>query len=309
MDACVTVDARAPRAWLFNFDAEAELADPSRGTPSRAFVARSEALVEKLASLLAPGDVVITEGTRADGHRGRAWCPTPRALAAIARAGAEPPRAPPVDVLRGVSHRRFCAELGLTLPGARWAATRAEVDHAIRASEGRWLLRRPYGFAGRESLRVAAARLTSAEERWIAASFEQGEGLLVEPWVERAGDFGLHGHLGEDGALVLGSPTLAICDERGAWRESRRAPPDALAPSELEALVRATTEAARALTAAGYFGPFGVDAFRYRDATGALAWNPRCEINARYSMGWATGMGERRPDLDEASPQRERSIA
>jgi hypothetical protein len=24
----------------------------------------------------------------------------------------------------------------------------------------------------------------------------------------------------------------------------------------------------------------------------------RCEINARYSMGWAIGMGEMRPDLD-----------
>ena len=28
--------------------------------------------------------------------------------------------------------------------------------------------------------------------------------------------------------------------------------------------------------------------------------NPRSEINARYSMGWGVGMGDCRPDLDDA---------
>ena len=32
--------------------------------------------------------------------------------------------------------------------------------------------------------------------------------------------------------------------------------------------------------------------------SGALAFNARCEINARYSMGWAIGMGGIRPDLE-----------
>jgi hypothetical protein len=291
---------RGPRAWLFNFDAEAELANPSAGTPSRAFVARSEALVPKLAALLAPGDVVIASDARVAGlHDGRAWCPTPRALDAIARAGALPPRAPAASVLRRVNHRRFCADLGLTLPGARWAITRRDVDAALEAPASRWLIRRPFGFAGRERLQVTAGAISSGEERWIAASFAGGDGLLVEPWVTRAGDFALHGHLTRDGALTLGSPTVATCDERGAWRSSERAPAGALAPDELRALTSATTEAARALAEAGYFGPFGVDAFRYVDDAGALAWNPRCEINARYSMGWATGMGALRPDLDE----------
>ncbi len=52
----------------------------------------------------------------------------------------------------------------------------------------------------------------------------------------------------------------------------------------------------RALHEAGYFGAFGVDAFTWTDgATTSL--RTRCEINARYSMGWATGMGPARPDL------------
>ena len=46
-----------------------------------------------------------------------------------------------------------------------------------------------------------------------------------------------------------------------------------------------------ALAGAGYFGPFGIDAYRYRDRAGALRLQPRSEINARYSMGFAVGLG------------------
>jgi hypothetical protein len=46
-----------------------------------------------------------------------------------------------------------------------------------------------------------------------------------------------------------------------------------------------------ALAQAAYFGPFGVDAFTYRDRAGALQLQPRSEINARYTMGFAVGFG------------------
>jgi hypothetical protein len=287
------------RAFFLNFDAEAELADPSARTPPRAVAARSRALAEKVRGLLAPGDVLIDEATRLPrgAFAGRAWCPTPRALAAIARAGAIVPAAPPLAVLARVNDRRFCAELGLTLPGARWVTTWEETREALAAPSptGLWLLRRPFGFAGRGRLRLAPARVGAAEERWIQASLGRG-GLLAEPWVDRAGDFGLHGHVAQDGAVVLGAPTAQRCDDRGAWIASDRAGPGDLSAAEERALFEAAEEAAAALARAGYFGPFGVDAFRYRGARGALAFDPRCEINARYSMGWAVGMGAVRPD-------------
>jgi hypothetical protein len=257
-------------------------------------------LTGKVRDLLGPGDVVLAAGTRAgEGRHGRAWCPTPQALSALARAGARLPAAPPVEVIRRVNHRRFCADLGQGLPGARYVATRAELASAVGAGKGRWVLKRPFGFAGRGRLRVTAGRLGAAEERWIDASLASGEGLQVEPWVERAGDFALHGHLSPSGAILLGEPTVQRCDASGAWIESARAEPGALSAPEREALFGATEEAAQALLSAGYFGPFGVDAFRFRDLGGALHFNPRCEINARYSMGWAIGMGARRPDLEE----------
>jgi hypothetical protein len=288
MGACV---------WVLNLDAETELANPGARTTARAVEARTAALVERLRDLLGPGGTVLSPETRAHGVAGRAWCPTPRALALLARAGACPPAAPPLDVLRRVNGRRFCAELGQTLKGARYVTTRAELMETVASRPGAWLLKRPFGFAGRGRLRIVPGAGSDAEERWIAASLAGGEGLQVEPFVDRAGDFAVHGHLASTGALVLGEPTVQRCAPMGAWVGTDRAPEGALSPAERTALLAAAQHTATALAAAGYFGPFGLDAFRYRDARGELRFNERCEINARYSMGWAVGMGDRRPDL------------
>ncbi len=165
-----------PRAWHLNFDAEHELADPSAHTSARAVEARAFVLMEKVRGLLGPGDVVLFPGARVPekGMAGRAWCPTARALAALARAGARVPVAPPVEVIRRVNHRRFCADLGQSLPGARYVTTRAELDETLAARPGPWLLKRPFGFAGRGRIRIAAEALDTTEERWIAASLASG---------------------------------------------------------------------------------------------------------------------------------------
>jgi hypothetical protein len=67
---------------------------------------------------------------------------------------------------------------------------------------------------------------------------------------------------------------------------------DELADLERAALERAAREAGRALAAAGYFGPYGSDAFRYLDQRGQPAFQPRSEINARFSMGYPRGLLE-----------------
>jgi hypothetical protein len=114
---------------------------------------------------------------------------------------------------------------------------------------------------------------------------------MVEPLVERLLDVGLHGMLDAAGGLLTGTPTVQQCDEGGAWRGTEPGAA-ALAPAELRALHEASQGCARALHAAGYHGPFGIDAFRWRDASGRLRFRALCELNARYSMGWFTGMAE-----------------
>jgi hypothetical protein len=283
-------------AWVLNFDAEEELASPAaRKTASAAMTARFASLAERAVGLVASDDLVIGDGVDARGCVGRAWCPTPSALARMARAGAEGPRAPSLEILRRANDRALCASLGQTLPDAAVATSRAEVERLVSRGSRDWLMKRAFGFAGRGRRKVHPGALTDADARWVDASFREGA-LQIEPWVDRLADFALHGHLDERGSLRLGAPTTQRCDAYGAWQSSELARDDELSADEASALAREATAAANALRAIGYFGPFGVDAYRWCDPeASATRFNPRSEINARYSMGWGIGMAGSRP--------------
>ena len=288
-------------AWVLNFGAEDELAEPDRQASARALEARRCLLEELVRDLLGPEDVIVRDATRLEPRTfvGRAWCPTPRALRLLSAAGARPRPAPSFEILRHVNHRAFSAAIGQTLPGARFVRDRQELAATLAHEGSPWLLKRPFGFAGRGRLRVRPGAILESEERWIEASLRTGEGLQVEPLVERTEDFALHGYASRAAVVVLGAPTRQECDDAGVWKSSTRAGEADLAEEETSALVRAARETGLALTNAGYFGPFGVDAFRWKTKGGEICFNPRCEINARYSMGWAAGMGTLRPDLNE----------
>ncbi len=280
---------------MLNLDADDELASPtSYGSVSSAMRARLDALVPRVASLLAPGDVVIESGRVLDdasSYVGRAWCPTPSALKRMRDARVTMPDVPSVDVLARVNHRRFCAELGQSIPGASFVTS---AEQCVRALAARpvgeaWLLKRAFGFAGRGRRKVTSGALGDDETRWIEASIDLGGGLQVEPFVAIDREFSLHGAIDASRAIALGAPTVQRCDAYGAWVATALSAPGDLAADELGALERETRAAASALAAAGYTGPFGVDAYRWRDASGAVHFNPRSEINARYSMGYAVG--------------------
>lgn len=263
--------------WVLNLDAEDELALGGRmHTPTNAMVQRIHSLLPALAPLIGDGHVLWPGTARGEG-RIHCWSPTRFAIKTVVDAGLKPPHAPSMETLVRVNSRRFSAELGQTLPGARYGLE--------LPTSGTWLLKRPFGYAGKGRRRINAAQLTDADRAFIAASTE----LQIEPLVERLADFAIHGWVREDGTFQLGAPTEQIVDEHGAWQSTRVT--EALEANELTALNREATRAAYALHAAGYFGPFNLDAFRWRDAHGAH-FQPRSEINARFSMGWATGMGD-----------------
>jgi hypothetical protein len=289
--------ARGRSAWVLNLDAEYELETPDAHTPSAQMLQRMPELVRSLASLLGPDDIVLADNdVIATACAGRAWCPTPRALRRLANAGALAVPAPDFAVLRYVNHRRFSAGLGQTLPGARFVSSVEELAAVIAnpSPTGQWLLKRPFGFAGRGRRRVARGHLETAAMTWIQASLRAGEGLQVEPWVERIADYALHGFLSQAGVTTLGEPTRQTCDDNGAWQTTSMA--DDLVTAENEELRASALLVSEALARAGYFGPFGIDAYRWREDK-VVRFNPRSEINARYSMGWAIGMRRCRVDI------------
>lgn len=294
-----------PVAWVLNLDAEDELARGGAHTPTDVMKARIEGLLPRLRGLIRPQDVVLWPGSAPveQGLWGRAWCPTRWARTQLEHAGLRVPRAPSVEVLRRVNHRRFAHELGQALPSAGWAANAEQLTSLLAATdalrqvsvEGSWLIKRPLGYAGRGRKKLRSGAHTEADQAWLDASLRDGDGLQVEPLVARELDCALHGWLAEDGRCTFGQPTIQHLDDTGAWQSTELAPPGALTAAEFSSLTREAHRTADALHAEGYFGPFGLDAFRWRAPDGQLHFQPRSEVNARYSMGWATGMGDFRP--------------
>jgi len=298
-------------AWVLNLDADDELRNPTGYAPTAAVARRIQLLEPRLRGLVAADDVILKSATvlgQGD-YLGQAWCPTPRAVARLAASGALLPNTPSLAVLRQVNHRGFCAALGQTLEAAAYVRSLDDLhEHLALHAPRTWVLKCPHGFSGRGMRRVVTVDGNAAVRRWIDVALRQDGGLQVEPWVDRERDFGLHGYVDDTGAVCLGEPTVQECDARGAWIRTRAPVPGELGLEEQD-LLRATAErVSTALAHAGYFGPFGIDAYRWRDARGLLHFNPQSEINARFSMGWHVGMGEWRPEAVPGATSRLRLV-
>lgn len=244
----------SPRCWVLNLDADDELGAVGGFQPSkrlrRAVAAWAAALAPRL---LGPRDVWMLPGEpppdAARGRPGVAWCPTPRALAALEKAGALPPPAPSLTVLRAVNHRRFAHRLeglllagmpGGDLPGGGLAGTAAEARGMVQApppaetGSDVWLLKRAFGHAGRGHRRVAAGAPDDSDLAWIDASFPPppapaagaapeaapAPGLVVEPLVRRRLDLSIQGVVLPPGTVHLGPPGRQVVTAEGVWRST-----------------------------------------------------------------------------------------
>lgn len=311
-----------PRAWVLNLDAEHELEARMRYAPTlhmRAIVAREERRL--LGTLVAPGDIVLSDeeptlerNVHAHDFDGVAWCPTPRALARLRAAGAAPVDAPSIDVLRAVNARPFAALVRAPIARASFAKHVANsLDDVLRllalpAADG-WLVRRTFGAAGRGRRRIAAGAPTAAERCWIEASLRRGQ-LVIEPWVRVTREFTRSGWIHRNGDVAISAPCFQETSAHGAWTRTERADRGDVARDDDAHLEEAVSIAGAALARAGYFGPFGIDAYRHRIHARAgvvEVLNPLSEINARFTMDWATAMaadprtGDARARLDALS--------
>jgi hypothetical protein len=293
-------------AWVLNLDADLELAHPTGGySPSNAVKRAMAHQVDALrsSSLIGPNDIVIDdtspEGSVARGFVGRAWCPTNRALAIMKRAGATPEPHPSQEILRTVNARSFCAALGQTLPDAAFVTN---IDEAIAklssTKKCEWRVKRNFGMAGRGHRKIDSTRsggLSKGDIAAVAAAIRDEGGVQIEPNVVILKELGQHAMLHQNGRYETGALVVQECDAHGQWLRTSVAPAneedtDAVVRSAME---RELTTVAGALHSAGYFGPFGIDAFVHPNG-----FQPRSEINARYSMGFAVGFSL----LDGAPP-------
>jgi hypothetical protein len=335
--------AVAKRVWLLNLDAERELAAAGGyDTPKRLReqIAREAQKIQAALCLdedvLSPaasttpssGSPATEKPPESDEPVAIAWCPTPNAQREARRAQLRVPPAPPLDVLRRVNHRRFAlevaaspaltrlyaalpAELGATssFETARRFITRESseardlswLEHAPEVGHGH-RLKRTYGFAGKGQHRITGS-LQGDDHKWIREALGAG-GFLVEPEITLTGELSLHGLVDEAG-ILLGEPCQLLCDRFGAPQDIRRTTPDAAPPDVLRALRDAGAALAEALGAAGYFGPFGLDARLFECAQGR-GITLIGDVNARFTMGWSIGLGDaREPALERLVARRE----
>jgi hypothetical protein len=159
-------------------------------------------------------------------------------------------------------------------------------------------LKRPLAFAGRGQQRAYKA-LTEKEWTWVDASLKT-DGLIVEPLIEPTLEVSLHGFVWRDGRRELGRVCVQEVTDRGVFRGVRLARSGELDAGEEAALFERGEGVAAALGSVGYFGPFGIDAYRYRglEGVGRSGFCALGEINARYTMGFVTGFPRHPSELE-----------
>lgn len=286
------------RVWVLNFDADLEFEQGENYVPDPRVTARFKELALRCGDLVPAGDKLLEEVESAAGLTGHCFSPSPRALAALKHKSAEVPRSPAFEILRRANSRKLCFNIGPHLPGAAWITSEQELDTALAGLEPNppCRLRSLWGFAGRGTLAVRAPNIDGAQRRWTKRTLGRDGALELVPWVDRTADFGLHGFISATGEVTFGAPTVQQCSPQGAWQSTRLAAQDDLSSEEFTLMTDAAKRGANTLLAIGYFGPFGIDAFRWQNRNGAH-FHPLCDLNARYSMGWAVGMREQRVDL------------
>jgi hypothetical protein len=278
-------------AWVLNLDAELELLRGRPGyVPQRKLLAQLAQHGAAARALLGPGDVLLDERSEplpeTSGLRGRAWCPTPQALERLRRHRVTPEPHPTAAVLRRVNHRLFAHELGGGLSDQAFVRSREELQERLGDYRRRWLLKRPLSFAGRGQMRVIGP-LNEKQWSWVDATL-RGGGFIAEPLVTPTLEVSQHGFVWQSGRFELGRVCVQLVSERGTYRGVRLADSGELDASEETALRERAEAVARALFGAGYFGPFGIDAYRY-ELDGRSGFCALGEINARYTLAFATG--------------------
>ncbi len=246
-----------------------------------------------LAKLGLPLPRFVYERSRLDEIKGVTLVPwgwTASAVALGALYGWDCP-APPIDSVRQVNTREYRFELErewhVGLPGAALVVSLDEIPELLEKHGGRergWMLKANFGMSGREAVRGRGVTLDEKTRNWARRRLAGVEPIVFEPCVERIAEAGIQIEIPRDDPPHLVGVTPLLVDRNGVYRGSRFGCP----ASEIEVwqpAIETGLRAAQVARRAGYFGPLGIDAMRYRDENGHLRLRPMQDLNARYTMG------------------------
>ncbi len=278
--------------WILNPDAELELERPINYQTNHATLAAMRRMAPRFRLLSGDDEMVLLPDLLpADPapRRSLLWCPTPGARRIATGLGYELPPSPAPGVLARANDKGLLAQSPLPAPACRelleGEGAQARAESLLRAF-GPLRLKRRFSFAGRRQRKIRAP-LQEDDLRFLRDGIRLG-GLVVENELEVSTEFSIHGVILLGASPLLGRPARVEADRYGSVMTIERLP-------EIHPRVTELTElgacAAELLQGLGYYGPFGLDVLE--TSSGLVA----SDLNARFTLGFRVGLGER---LDEA---------
>ncbi len=177
------------------------------------------------------------------------------------------------------------------------------VAHIRAGHHHRVVIKADFGAAGSNTIRLFEPQPTLTQIQWLKRQLCHGQGVVVEPWLDRVTDFSAQLEMSQEGLRLCGYTSL-ITNARGQFvantatpGHSRQIPASVLAafPDKPDLAARCLALYAKLferlemdLKKAGHIGPFGVDALVYKGADGLCRIKPVVEFNPRHTMGRLT---------------------
>lgn len=251
------------RAILPNYGFEYEISGRSLPAPARALELRFATLLR-----LAPGWRDAAPHTGGPVDRLLPWGWSERAARLCSDA-------PDVSVIKRVNSKCFSHEveraLGVAVAGSAIVCNVDEVRVAVRQLDAPWILKHPFGVAGRDQIRATGWDEQVASR--VAKLFATTSQAVFEPQLTILREFSAH--LDCDGPEPNFVSFVALhTDRSGTFRGNVTGVQ--VGPSAREMAV----DAAQLVMDAGYRGPLGVDGFETPDGLRVVS-----EINARWTFG------------------------
>jgi hypothetical protein len=190
---------------------------------------------------------------------------------------------PAPEIVRRVNSR-FFAHRHLSSLGVPGAAPVTQMDdfYRLRRCVSDFVLKPDHGNAGGHFLK-SGTMSESALKQALAAALQRGERFVFEPWCDVVCDIATKIHISPAGTVDIAGHHRNMCNRSGAFYANIFCENDSRILPWRNTLDVAARRVGKALFAAGYFGPAGIDSFVYKKNNEVF---PACaiDINARHTI-------------------------
>lgn len=200
---------------------------------------------------------------------------------------------PPWEAVRLVNSKAWSFANSPKLENAGLAFNESDLLKLLKQIQRPAVLKTCFGLSGRGHLLVKEEGAELSEKVWQFCRLQWQENLavIVEPWVERTGDFSSQWLIGKEGRISFLGITKIVNSPTGSYQGSILGKEEELFPDHLSSLNAHKIEAEKNLLkvhSQGYFGFAGIDAMIYKNPLSKKeALHPIVEVNARMTMALA----------------------